>query len=326
MYEYKEEIIKTRVGSLGSSDAKILEKIASANCVPKSAYKRLAVCKGLIPPIETAKTIEMEYGDFVENQIYEMLKSQDERYESNPCFVSRRYSYKNCTLLTHPDIVLRDNENKILKIYEVKASRYTTEQVRRLYNAQLFIHTTLAYEYAGSLGKNWKVQVYLVHYDTSNINFDEGENMDFNAENITISRVNVRKLFDLNNAMQIVDNFLETFDSYFLGDEIDADYLPERVKEQFDVISNTLKEIKEREEKVDDFKKKLYAFMQEHGIKSVKNDVFTVTRIDGGEIKTFDTKKYLEDMMQKHPTLTKKLKKQYEKISNRNGYVQIRIK
>jgi hypothetical protein len=47
MYDYKQEIIATRTGCLGGSDARLIQSIAEAGKIPQSAMKRLAVCKGL---------------------------------------------------------------------------------------------------------------------------------------------------------------------------------------------------------------------------------------------------------------------------------------
>ena len=46
--DYKQEVANTRKGCLGGSDGKMLSQIAALGYVPKSALKRLAVCKGLI--------------------------------------------------------------------------------------------------------------------------------------------------------------------------------------------------------------------------------------------------------------------------------------
>ena len=47
MEDYKQEIINSRKGCLGGSDANLLYQVAANGYVPKSAYKRLAVVKGI---------------------------------------------------------------------------------------------------------------------------------------------------------------------------------------------------------------------------------------------------------------------------------------
>ena len=61
---YKEEIVSSRKGAMGGSDATMLAQIASIGFVPKSAQKRLAICKGLIER-EDIVTTAMAFGDYI---------------------------------------------------------------------------------------------------------------------------------------------------------------------------------------------------------------------------------------------------------------------
>ena len=118
--DYKNEIAATRVGCIGSSDGKMLSQIAALGTIPKSAYKRLAVVKGLIPQVEIPKNSAIQAGDDLEMIVYSHLKAQDPRYESNPLWVSEKYSTKNCKLISHPDLVLQDDASKVLNVYDYK--------------------------------------------------------------------------------------------------------------------------------------------------------------------------------------------------------------
>ena len=139
--------------------------------------------------------------------------------------------------------------------------------------------------------------------------------------------VNKFDTFDMGAAMDLVNDFLETFNEYIGdGDEIDASYLPETIKAQFNDIAIALKEIKERETKVDEFKKRLYNFLCEKGIKSVSNDVFSMTLVFPAESKSFDHKKYLADEMAKHPRKTQKIIEKYTKTIKKSGFVKISLK
>lgn len=323
--DYKEEIAKTRLGCLGSSDARMLAQIASLGMIPNSALKRLAVCKGLIPQVEIPKNDAIQAGDDIEMMVYEHLKSQDPRYESNPLWESERYSRKNVRLISHPDIVLQDNENKTLYIYEVKATRFSVEETRATYKGQLFVHFLLGKEKAKFLGKDWKVKVFLVHYSTDGLDLSEG--VTFDPIRLTVRPVGFNApMFDISKAMDIVDAFLEDFTEYYDGDEIGSEYLPEKVKKEFDAITSVLKEIKEREVKVDKFKKQLCSFMQSKGIKSIKNDSWNITLVNATESVSFDSKAFISDLMGKHPRKAKKLLKTFEKRTKRNAYVTIKLK
>ena len=131
--DYKNEIRSSRCGALGSSDGKLIISVAESGIIPKSAYKRLAVCKGLIEQKDIPYTAAVRAGDELEMLVFEHLKANDKRYQSNPCWVSKKYSRKSVKLLTHPDIVLQDDENKVLNVYEVKCTKFTFEQTKDTY-------------------------------------------------------------------------------------------------------------------------------------------------------------------------------------------------
>ena len=318
---------QSRVGCLGSSDGKMLAQICALGYVPKSAHKRLAICKGLIPQEEIPRTAAIKAGDEIEMLIYKHLAANDPRYESNPKWISDKYSCEHVKLISHPDFVLKDDARKILHIYEAKATKFTVEETRQTYKAQLFIHFLLGKEIADKLGKDWQVKLSLVHYNTDGLDLECGE-IEFDPSRLTVKEVRftATPYFDIKKTMGIVNDFLATFDEYYEGDEVNADLLPATVKSQFEDIAVILQEIKERETKVNDFKKRLYQFMDEKDIKSIKNDFFSITRVDATESKSFDGKKFLEDMQKTHPRKAKKVLAQYTKVTKRAGYVNIKVK
>ena len=116
------------------------------------------------------------------------------------------------------------------------------------------------------------------------------------------------------------------FTEYLPGEEVDADMLPTPVRTEFDHIAGVLAEIKQREDEVAAFKKKLFNFLSEKGIKSIRSDAFTISRVDDTTTTTFDTKKFLEDYANEHPRLAASLHKRYDKTSVRKGYATIKIK
>ena len=326
MEDYKDEIRATRIGCLGSSDAKMLAQIAALGYVPKSAYKRLAVVNGLISQTDIPETSAIRAGNEIEMKVFEYLKLKDPRYQSNVRWESEKYSTKNVKLIAHPDIVLKDEARKTLFVYEVKTTKYNINDTRTTYKSQLFIENTLAHEIISKLGSGWSVKLFLVHYSTEGLDLNEG--VEFDPTRMTLKEVSFRSsaLFDIKAAMELVDTFLETFTEYYDGDDVDADMLPVAVKSQFDDVAAMLVEIKEREAKVDEFKKRLYDFMVEKDIKSIKNDVFSITRVDPTESKTFDAKRYLDDEAKAHPRKVKKLVAKYTKTTKRKGYATITIK
>lgn len=325
MNEQKQEIINTRKGCLGGSDARMLMSIADIGSVPNSAMKRLAICKGLKEP-EQFTNAAMEFGNFIEECVFKSLHDTDERWQSNPRIASEKYSRKNVKCIDHVDFLLQDDEKKELTLGECKATRLTFQQTRDEYIAQLYHHYLLGSEIAKKIG--YKVKVVLCHYLTDGV--DVANEREFDPSRLTVKVLrNMDKLssqYKLAEAMDIVDKFLETFDSYYDGDEIPYELLPVIVKEQFDKVTELLTEIMQREDIVDKFKEKLYEFLLEKNIKSIKNDAWTITRVDASSTKQFNSKKYLSDFAAKHPRKFKKVKEKYETVVNRKGYVKISIK
>lgn len=324
-YAHKADVINTRVGCLGGSDAKMLAQIDNLGSIPASAYKRLAVCKGLVQH-DSMTNRAMEYGDFVEQRVFELIsKGDEEHYQSNPCWVSEKYSRKNVKCIDHVDVACIDEESKTIYIWEVKASKYPTNVVRQDYKAQLYHHTLFGREKCAKLGRKWRCKVYLAHYNTEGIDLEQDFTFDESRLKIQEVKFNSR-LFDMDNAMDLVDNFLETFDFYSENEIISAQYLPEKIQAQFSSIADVMREIKAKEERINEFKKKLYEFMLEKGIKSVSGEDYTFSVVMPTQTTSFDAKAYLAEMDEKHPRVAKKLREQYKKTTNKNGYLAIKVK
>ena len=323
-FDYKQDIQNTRKGCLGGSDGNLLAQVANLGYVPRSAYKRLAVAKGLIEN-ENITTRVMAFGDFIENTIFENLTLGNPNYISNPLWVSGKYSKEGCKLICHPDFVYYDDEKKILKVYECKATKFNLAQTKDTYINQLFIEWTIANEIVKAKGEGWTVQLFLCHYNTDGVNIDD--DFTFDTSRLTIHKLRMTGMvFDIDKAMTIISDFESTFDYYTEEEEVDSQYLPEKVKSEFDTITSVLAEIEERKTKVEDFKRKLCDFMQDKGIKSIKNDAWNITLVGASETVQFDSKRFLADFAAKHPRKEKKLRKDYEKRVSKRAYVTIKIK
>ena len=324
MEDYKQEIRDTRLGCLGSSDASILKQIATNGTIPKSAYKRLAIVKGLIPQKDIPMTDAIRLGNEMEMEIYKYLSSTNSLWKSNVRWESKNLSRKNCKLIAHPDLVYEDETTKTLYVVEVKTTKFSFKETRYTYNDQLYIEQILAQERANELGSGWKVNLALCVYSTEGL--DIKEQVDFDPSRLTIKNVKIANAFEIAKAMDMVNGFLETFNEYYEGEEVDAEYLPESVKTQFSAVATCLKEIKERERKVEDFKKKLYAFLTERGIKKVACDDFSFTVVEPSESVSFDSKRYIESIMKEHPRKARKILNEYKKVTQKSGYVLIKNK
>ncbi len=324
MENYKEDILSTRCGYLGSSDAQMMAQVDLMGRVPKTAYKRLAICKNLIPPQDGVKTRAMEFGDFIEQSIFVNLSANNHHYQSNPRWESVKYSRKNVKCISHPDIVLVDDDNKTLHVWEVKATKDSIEETRHKYRAQLYHHLLLAKEIATKT--RYRVRLYLCHYNTNDVDIDAP--FEFDPSRLTIKETKFSvPVFDLANAMDIIDSFLDTFNEYYEEDIVDATLLPMPIQEQFAQMSIYLREIKDRESKLDKFKAALYDFFSEKGIKRVACDDFSFTLVAPTESVSVDYKEmFAKEIEEKTPYKAKRLKEQYKKVTKKKGYIAIKVK
>lgn len=325
--DYKEDVRNTRIGGLGGSDAELIKRVAENGSVPQVAtiLKRLAICKGIVEKDDDITTRAMQYGDFIEQSIYDYLSATNKGYQSNPLWVSKKYSKKNVRLLCHVDFLFADEKTKVLHVYECKATKSDYATTRKRYEAQMFIEYSLGKEVAKEMGGEWSVKMHLVHYSTKDVNLDEA--FTFDVENLTIKSVNFKSaVFDIDKGMSIINDFLETYDEYRTDDEIPAEALPTKVKAEFDYVTGLLREIKERENIISDFKTRLFDFMCEKNIKGIKCEDFTITRIDATTTKSFDSKKYVEALKAKHPRKAKKIIAEFTKETHKRGYVSIKTK
>ena len=86
-----------------------------------------------------------------------------------------------------------------------------------------------------------------------------------------------------------------------------------------------LREIKEREAKVDAFKAKLYDFLSERGIKKVSCDDFSFTVVAPTQQVSVDYKNlFTQEIEAKRPRVARQLKEKYKKTTNKKGYVIIK--
>lgn len=325
MYDYKQEIIDTRKGCLGSSDGRILSQISTLGYVPKSAYKRLAELKSLIEHKDIPQNDAIRFGDYIENAIFNHLHSQDTRWESNVLLESKKYSLPNVKLISHPDFYKIDHAKKEILIGECKATKYNVQQTRSTYEAQLYIHYVLGREIASKLGDDWKVKLYLVHYSTDGLDLENG--IEFDPSRLTVHQVYFSTMyFDVMRGMNIVNTFLENFTEFYEQEEVDANLLPANVQTQFFEVAQFLREIKEREAKVDAFKAKLYDFLSERGIKKVSCDDFSFAVVAPTQQISVDYKAlFTQEIETKKPRVAKRLKDKYKKTTNKKGYVLIHV-
>lgn len=317
-YGYKDEIISSRVGNLGGSDARILAAIAKNGCVQRAQVERLAIAKGLYER-PNITNIAMQYGDFIENMIYDSLVQVDERWESNKCFRSQKYGREGLGLLVHIDFSLFDEsrDKPLLLWVECKATTTDIEQTYKDYKEQLYVEYVLGKELAEQLGADFKLE--LCHYDAS-VMFEDEFQLQFAFDPDKISRKKVifkKPVFDISSGMDIVAQYVSEMTEY-KREEIDWDYLPAEVQEQMKQVNNILVSIKEKQDSIEEFKSRFYDFLCKNEIKSVKTPYFTISRVDESVSIQFDKVRFTAE----HPELAAK----YQRAVKKKGYVLIKTK
>lgn len=317
-YGYKDEIISSRVGNLGGSDARILAAIAKNGCVQRAQVERLAIAKGLYER-PNITNIAMQYGDFIENMIYDSLVQVDERWESNKCFRSQKYGREGLGLLVHIDFSLFDDsrDKPLLLWVECKATTTDIEQTYKNYKEQLYVEYVLGKELAEQLGADFKLE--LCHYDASVMFEDEFQRQfAFDPDKISRKKVIFKKpVFDISSGMDIAAQYVSEMTEY-KREEIDWDYLPAEVQEQMKQVNNILVSIKEKQDSIEGFKSRFYDFLCKNEIKSVKTPYFTISRVDESVSIQFDKVRFTAE----HPELAAK----YQRAVKKKGYVLIKTK
>ena len=317
-YDYKDEIISSRVGALGGSDGKVLAAIAYNGCVQRGQVERLAIAKGLYER-PNITNLAMQYGDFIENMIYDSLVQVDERWESNKCFRSQKYGREGLGLLVHIDFSLFDEsrDKPLLLWVECKATTTDIEQTYKDYKEQLYVEYVLGKELAEQLGADFKLE--LCHYDAS-VMFEDEFQLQFAFDPDKISRKKVifkKPVFDISSGMDIAAQYVSEMTEY-KREEIDWDYLPAEVQEQMKQVNNILVSIKEKQDSIEEFKSRFYDFLCKNEIKSVKTPYFTISRVDESVSIQFDKVRFTAE----HPELAAK----YQRAVKKKGYVLIKTK
>lgn len=316
--DYKNDIINSRIGSLGSSDGKVLAAIAKNGCVQRGQVERLAIAKGLYER-PNITNIAMQYGDFIENMIYDSLVQVDERWESNKCFRSQKYGREGLGLLVHIDFSLFDEsrDKPLLLWVECKATTTDIEQTYKDYKEQLFVEYVLGKELAEQLGADFKLE--LCHYDAS-VMFEDESQLQFAFDPDKISRKKVvfkKPVFDISFGMDIASKYVSEMTEY-KREEIDWDYLPAEVQEQMKQVNNILVSIKEKQDSIEEFKSRFYDFLCKNEVKSIKTPYFTISRVDESVSIQFDKVRFTAE----HPELAAK----YQRAVKKKGYVLIKTK
>lgn len=302
-----EEIIKTRTGGLGSSDAKMIAKIGRNGCISESDKKRIAIMLGIEEPKQFS-THATEHGNFIEECIFMHLKSKYTNAISNPytenSLLSEAYGFK---VFNHIDFEVQTDKKLIW--FECKATNKDAQNTFSQYIDQLSFHSIIGSYKAKELGLEF--ELYLVHY------FDEEKEMVFDSEKISITEVPPINNISIIDGLATISEEIKNF-QYEKSDEFHVSDLPLKWQNECEQIQQILIRQKEEEVKIESFKERLKEIMSTNNVKSIKNDFFGITFVSETVSTKLDSKKLKSELP--------KVFEKYSKQSKVKSSIRITIK
>ena len=324
--DHKAEILATRKGGFGSSDASMLIDIATIKKVMPKHYKRLAVFEGIIEP-EDFSTPAMETGNQREREIFDYYTKlfPESCLKSNPIYYDTKNIFSNeIKCFTHIDMVeILNNDENCYNIKEIKTSKKDTEDLIKIYDSQLKWHCVLA---------NRNI-ITLIHYQE---NHDGG---DFDSGNIK-SKIIVYAGADLSKFITQIQSGLEIV-KLFLEEQKEKDYAdlrehckepnklalredtaPANIIKEMDASSKMEKMVAHLTEALNKKRDIIQNWMVENDIKIYKYENMEesrkYTRIDSSIINSFDTTRFKKEQPD--------LYEQYIKETQKKPYLKLEIK
>jgi len=296
MLDEKNEITKTRIGGLGSSDAKMVAKIGRNGILGDSDRKRIAIMLGLDEQKQFT-SIATEHGNFIENSIFKLLTSKYNNALSNPYtkhdMLSDKYGFD---IFNHIDYEVQTNDKLIW--FECKATNKNIDDTINDYIHQLQWHTVIGENKASKLCL--KFELYIVHY------FDVEKEFIFNSDNFEIKLIDIHFEKEIiSKGLEIISDEIKKGFEYEKRSELFLSDLPEKWQNEAYEIQQILIRKKYEEQKVEEFKIKLSEIMGKNNIKSIVNDFFSITYVSETLSTKFDSKKLMAEMPEIYEKYTK---------------------
>lgn len=301
--EHKEEILKTRQGGLGSSDALMIERIAIRGGLSDGDRQRVAELLGLAERKQFS-TESTRLGDEIEMGIFEIIKTKYPQTKSNPYYKSDSMSEKYGFLISNHIDYEVENEKELIWI-ENKATKHTLETTLATYKSQLNWHYMLLKEKAKS--KRKKPRLFLSHYQTN-------KSDSFSAENLNLYEIKNSNASLITKGLDVLKNEIKGF-VYSPKEELYAEYLPDSLREEFSQMGKIISEINENNKKLEEFKERMTELMLASNVKRITNDTFIITLFPSTKTSSFDKKSFGN----KYPELLQ----EYTKQTDKKAYVKI---
>lgn len=300
---HNSEIIKSRVGGFGGSDASMFYRIGSnyrigmngLSALTQTDKKRIRVAKGIDEYTSFNPTAAMtrghEFENWVEEHQKEILPLRTEKLQRE--VLLEKELAQNFRTFAHADFF----DGYI--VYELKC---VSDEESAMENnmSQLQWYYMLGAKY-----------VMLITHDSSK---------KFDVENVHRTTA-YKSNFDIDMmtlGIKILDEYWDTVD-LTLSDELTEDDLMPYERTEVDILYKYLNQIEVLEKEAEDKKKKLLHMMRENGVKSIKSDRYNIIYVPEGITAKFDNKKLLKD----HPEIKKS---DYTNKVKREDYLKITLK
>ena len=290
--DHKKEIEATRVGGFGGSDAKMFYKIGlkGLSSLNNTDKKRIRVAKGIdeYKPITVNEAMQRghDFEDWYEKQPFAPLDAEREVAISSMLA-------KNFKTFAHADFFSNG------EVWELKCLGNPKNAYNDYFEQLQWYHRLRA------------TKVWLVVADSSQP-FNEG----------TLFPVEIKRdnnVIDiLSNGIRLLDENWDTLDLEVGEEWTESDLLPFE-REDIQLMTNYLTEIKQLESKADEMKTKLFEFMQNNNIKSINSETYNVSFISESTTATLDKKKLFTE----HPEIKET---DYLKFSDKKAYITVKLK
>jgi len=200
----KQEIIDTRIGGFGSSDAKLFVSISKRGKIGKTALKRIEVMLGMTTQRNFSNP-STRYGDYIETELFKAINQTYKEYtvNSNPYCELKELPY-SFRCFNHIDIEMILPKRLIW--IEVKAVNELPEKTLQDYKEQLCWHWWILEQECKR--RKLKGELYLGHYHTKD------KNSLFNPENLTIHQIENDNdlLCDITGGLEITQSELKNIE------------------------------------------------------------------------------------------------------------------
>lgn len=290
--DHKNEIEATRVGGFGGSDAKMFYKIGlkGLSSLSNTDKKRIRVAKGIdeYKPITVNDAMQRghDFEDWYEKQPFAPIAERETK-------LSKQLAV-NFETFFHADFFGEGDE-----VWELKCLSNPEKAYEDYFEQLQWQHLIFAQN------------VFLIVCD-SNLPFNEGCTY-------PLSIYRDERIIDiLRNGIKLLDQNWDNLDLEVGEEWSESDLLPFE-KEDITVFASYLQRIQQLEELAEESKLKVFNFMKDNGIKSLKSDYYNVSFIPESTTATLDKKK----LFTAHPEIKEQ---DYLKVSPKKAYITVKLK